>query len=144
MRAGLSFIEVKRFEYEEPYHTEIHLTASNGDFSGSLRFYCNADDLKTLASQLEDFPRSSTDEVEFEIGSENPKWAYYLLFKVFVKDFEGHSAIRIRINLNETSTGISDFCITANPADINKLGSHFRELFEWKSREFRWAPPETV
>ncbi len=57
-----SQIIVKRYPYEEPYHTQIEFIVSNGVFSGRTDIYCNVEDLKKIGEVLQNFPRKLGDE----------------------------------------------------------------------------------
>ena len=67
-----SYIRIQRFPYEEPYHLQLGLEASNGVFQGGFDFYTNTDVLCDLGSRL-NFPSSITDEVSWTDGSDRPE-----------------------------------------------------------------------
>ncbi len=137
------FLEIERIPYEEPYHINLVITASNGKSSGQIEIYDNADFLIQIADSLEKFPVDSKDEFKWELGSENPadRFAFYFLFNVFNHMTEGWiSAIHIRFNNNEILpfSEISDFCIPCEPAGINQLGKLFREFAKLNSKKLIW------
>ena len=60
-----SGIRVVRTPYEEPYHTQITITASNGLFTGETDLYCGVDELIEIGQALARFPTKVPDEYEF-------------------------------------------------------------------------------
>ncbi len=140
------FLSLQRFEYEEPYHTEIHLRSSNGLFTGCLEYYCNVNELDDIGKKLKSFPSNFSDKIVYELGSEDPKerCAYYFRLHVSVIDRSGHCAVQIRINRNSSvpNNGLADFTIKANPADLNNLGELFLRLSKFEIREFTWRPTQ--
>ena len=120
-------IRITRHPYEEPYHLNLHIKASNGRAQGSLEYYCNADDLKTLGRQLVDFTGTRSHEVVYELGSEKPsdRFAFFLSLRVKPLDSSGHCAVHIRLNNNQEppSRELMEFSIMANVADLNRLGN---------------------
>jgi hypothetical protein len=120
-------IRITRHPYEEPYHLRLHIEASNGRVHGSLEYYCDADDLKTLGKQLVDFTGSRNHEIVYELGSEKPsdRFAFFLSLRVRPLDLSGHCAVHVRLNNNEEppSREVMEFSIRANVADLNRLGN---------------------
>ena len=136
-------LEIERIPYEEPYHINLVISASNGNSCGRIEIYDNADFLKRIADALEEFPLNSRDEFVWELGSEKTedKFAFYFQFRVFNYMTEGWiSGIHIRFNNNEEVPfkEISDFCIPCEPAGINRLGRMFREFAKLDSKKITW------
>src|SRR6266567_3713694 len=98
-----SGIRITRHLYEEPYHLNLHIEASNGRVNGTLEYYCNADDLKTLGKQLVDFTGSRSQAVIYELGSEKPndRFAFFLSLRVRPVDSSGHCAVHVCMNNNQ-------------------------------------------
>jgi hypothetical protein len=138
------FLTLLRFEYDDPYLAEIHLTASNGLFTGHLEFFCDTEELSRLGDKLKTFPCSIEDQIVYEIGSEETqkRLAYYLRFHTKVIDGAGHCAIHFRINNNGLvpHNGIADFSLKANPAELNELGELLRKLASFQISDFSWKP----
>jgi len=143
-----SGIRITRHPYEEPYRLNLHIEASNGRINGTLEYYCNADDLKTLGKQLVDFTGSRSHEIVYELGSEKPsdRFAFFLSLRVKPLDSSGHCAVLIRLNNNEEppSRQISEFSIKADVADLNRLGNLLVEfgrlqhcLLDWQVQDGR-------
>lgn len=113
-------IIVKRFPYEEPYHTQVEFGAWNGFYGGSLDIYCAVDDLREIGMALAAFPSKVPDEYSFEYGSEDPaKRCYrYLKFRAYTFGGRGHCALQFSMNLNaeEPDEGSCRFSIRAEPA----------------------------
>lgn len=135
-------IRITRLPYEEPYHVNLVLDVSNGQRSWELEIYDNAESLVSLAENLKVFPRHRDDVFLWELGSEYPedRWAYYFRFRVFVIDGAGHSAIQIRFNNNKNlpEREVVEFCIKAEPAQINRLGQLCEEFAKLKHELLVW------
>jgi len=140
------FIRVRRFPYEEPYHTQVAFQASNGLFMGTCDIYCAVADLQAIGSALEAFPRNVPDEYRFEYGSERreDRFSSYLLLRAFTTDSAGHCAIQFRMNLNEEPPrdGVCGFSILAEAGRINRLGALFLRLHKSSHGQIRWEPIE--
>jgi hypothetical protein len=104
--------------------------------------YVIANVLHEWADHLETFPRHNTDVFLYEIGSERPedRWGYYFRFRAFLTDALGHCAIHLRTNNNEDlpHREIAEFCIQAEPSQINCLGKLFREFAKLKHHTLDW------
>lgn len=137
-----SYIRITRHPYEEPYHINLVLEASNGKQKWKLEFYENAESLRTLAEKLEVFPRHKDDVCLWELGSEYPedRWAYYFRFRVFLTDASGYCAIQIRFNNNHAlpDREMVEFCIRAEANQINRLGQLCRTFAELKHEVLVW------
>jgi hypothetical protein len=142
------FIRITRTPYEEPYHVHLLIEASNGKQQAQLEFYENADALSKLAKNLDAFPRYKDHVVLWDLGSERPedRFAYYFRFRVFAVDLVGHCAIQLRFNNNQDlpDREIAEFCIRADPAQLDRLArllSHFshlkHEVLDWGLDEGR-------
>lgn len=139
-----SQIIVKRHPYEEPYHLQLEFFVSNDGFSGTIDFYCNAEDLKEIGISLQNFPSKIDDEYRYELGSENPKdrWSMYFLMRAYTTDSVGHCAIQFAFNINavEPNEGICRFSIRTDAAAINRLGVLFEKFSKLEDFEFEWSP----
>src|SRR5271154_1719560 len=95
-------VKITRFPYEEPYHLNLVIEASNGKMNGRLGYYCNANDLNNLGNQLIEFLGNGNEKIIYELGSEKPedRFAFYFSLQVVSLDAAGHSAIRLRMNNN--------------------------------------------
>jgi len=137
-----NLLEIERIPYEEPYHINLIFKASNNTCAGKLEIYDNADSLIKCAKALEVFPRHSTDSFLWELGSERleDNFAFYFRLRVFLLDSAGHGCIQIRLNNNDNfpEKAITEFCITCEPAGINRLGTLFREFAKLKSSKLIW------
>ena len=141
-----SLLIVKRYPYEEPYHTQLEFVATNGIFSGGTDIYCNVEDLEKIGKALQNFPKNSDDEFLFEYGSDKPEERFYrhFWFKAYVINSLGHCAIQFNINKNsdEPDEGVCSFSIATEAASINRLGKLFERFSELKHLEFRWTPTD--
>ena len=78
--------------------------------------------------------------LRWEIGSENPGDRYFRL-GLFMVDSVGHCAIELRFNNNEAlpQREISEFCIQAEPSEINRLGQLLREFAQLRHCALVWS-----
>jgi hypothetical protein len=135
-------IKIIRNPYEEPYHINLIFKASNGESTGQLEIYDNADSLKELADVLEDFPFKKTKNFLWELGSEKPEDRFRFYFKCEFSIIKHSSECVVRIRLNNNEDGIeksiSEFNIQCYPAELNKLGQLFREFSKLKKKTLIW------
>ena len=117
--------------------------AANQTQSTTLEYYCNASDLAEIADHLEVFPRHATDVFLYEFGSERKedRHAYYFRMRAFLTNGSGSSAIQIRTNNNEElpEREISEFCISAEASQINRLGQLFRSYSKLNHKVLEWS-----
>ncbi len=150
-----AYIKIKRIPYEEPYHLQLQLEASNGRQTARFEFYASPEIFLEFADALEVFPRHATDVYLYELGSERPedRWAYYFRFRAFTTDTRGHCAIQLRFNncRDLPHREIAEFCIEAEVAQINRLGALFRsyaklqeQVLFWSLREGHLATEECI
>jgi hypothetical protein len=136
------YIRIIRKPYEEPYLLNLVIQASNGVQENQLEFYDNAEALSHLANELEVFPRHNSQVFLWELGSERPedRFAFYFRFRAFVVDSVGHCAIQLRFNNNEAlpDRELSEFCIRAEPAQLNRLAQLLREFSKLKHEVLVW------
>ena len=139
MEAGLKII---RKPYEEPYHINLIVTASNGHSTAELEIYTNPDDLAENGKALQDFPQSTTHSVLWELGSERPedRFAFYFRIEFLVIGATGQSAVVVRFNNNKSipDTEIAEFCIPAEPAQLNRLGEQLVRFSKLEDEELVW------
>jgi len=140
-------IVAQRFPYEEPYHTELSIAASNGRYSGHIQIYCGVDAIQEIGQALAAFPRKVPDEYIFECGSENPneRWAYYLKLRAYTLGLRGQPALQVQMNLNgdAPNDGRCSFSIAdVEAAQISRLGRLFLRLHSHASGYFLWTPAE--
>lgn len=143
MSSSRSYLRITRIPYEEPYHIQLSIEASNGTQATKFEVYVNAQVLNEWADHLEVFPRHNSDVFLYEVGSERPedRWAYYFRFRVFLIDLFGHCAIHLRINNNDDLPlrQIAEFCIQTEPSQIKRLGNLFREFAKLKHHVLDWT-----
>lgn len=146
MERGAHII-VQRFPYEEPYHTQVSIAASNGRYSGQIEIYCAVDTLREIGLALTRFPTKVPDEYTFEYGSENPKdrFAYYLKLRAHTVGLSGQPVLQFTMNLNGDSPddGRCSFSIASvEPTQIARLGRLFERLGSHSSGYFLWTPTD--
>ena len=136
-------IKLTRYPYEEPYHLNLRIAASNGHLNGDLEYYCNATDLKELGKQLVDFSGKRSEKIVYELGSEKPedRFAFFLSLRVEPLDAVGHCAVIVRLNNNQTipEREVTEFCIKAEVADVNRLGKLLVEFGRLQHRALEWS-----
>lgn len=140
------FIKITRFPYEEPYHINLLIEASNGRLNGQLEFYTNPESLIEAADELEVFPTAIPSEFLWKLGSEKPedRFAFYFCFRLFTTDLAGHCAIQLRFNNNQTlpDREISDFCLVAEPNALLRLGKLLRQFAKLEDEVLFWSHTE--
>jgi hypothetical protein len=145
MRKG-SWIAVKRFPYEEPYHTHLDIEASNGAYAGAIDFSCGVDEIREVGEALGAFPSKVPDEYRFSYGSDDPedRQDWHFVLRAYTTDAIGHCALQFVMNLNQTEPheGLCSFSIPAEPVQIARLGRLFLRLHERASTRFRWTPED--
>jgi len=140
------YIKIQRIPYEEPYHLNLVVEASNGVTHGKLEYYCNASDLHDIGKRLKNFPKNfpnnSSDEYIYSLGSEKEedRFAFYIHFKFYTIDSVGNCAVQLKINNNEKSPDENrcTFSINTKVADINRLGDLFIGFSKLKHSELIW------
>jgi len=137
-------IVVRRHPYEEPYHTQLEFTVSNGAFAGATDIYCNIDDLTKIGRGLRAFPSKVGDEYVYEYGTEDPSAKFYRHFvlRAYTIDGVGHCALQFAINLNqaEPEEGVCRFSMPVEPGALNRLGELFEVFAELRHLELQWSP----
>jgi len=96
-----SFIEIVRHPYEEPYHLNLVVVASNGTQRGELEIYSNASDLGVFAQAIRKLPAQASDAT-WELGSELPdaRFGFHFRLRAYRLSLTGHCAIEVRFNNN--------------------------------------------
>ena len=139
-----AYLIVRRLPYEEPYHTQLEIIASNGVFTGSTDIYCNVSDLSEIGGILQAFPKAIPDEYKYEYGSSDPAARFYrhFVFRAYTVGSWGKCALQVSINQNqsEPEEGICLFSIPAEPSSINRLGDLFVAFAKLQHLEFKWIP----
>lgn len=93
-------------EYLESDPSKIWVTANNSVFAGGMDVYINENTLRTLAAELEEFPRSSNAEIVYEAGSEESPYGYCGL-RFYCFDSAGHTAVIVKL-INEIASNVPD------------------------------------
>lgn len=109
---------------------ELRFSMRGSGFAAEIDFYDYPKSIETFGLTLREFPRSSTDEVVFESGSNAPNSYSWLVLRAFVFDRVGHSALEAECRRNGTRllSSQSRFAVELEPATINRLGY---ELASW-------------
>jgi hypothetical protein len=136
------YIRIVRRPYEEPYHVNLIVAASNGRTRGELEIYANAADLETLGTALLGFPKRQDDEAKWELGSEKPddRFAFYCRLRVRQVASNGRCAVELRLNNNAAPPDreIAEFSISALPADLDRLASLLTHFGKLEHRVLEW------
>lgn len=137
------FITIRRKPYEEPYHLNLVISASNGVASGALEYYCNAEDLREIGGRLAGFPEKVDDVFVYEVGSPRPedRFAHYLMLRVTALDYARRCVLQLTMNNNRPSPDdvSCSFSIRAETAAVNRLGRLLTVFGELNRLELRWS-----
>jgi hypothetical protein len=138
------YIVMRRVPYEEPYHLNIELEASNGTFGGAVDFYCSPQALLKIGAALSAFPVKIPDEYIFEYGSPGVGNRVYrhVLLRAYTVGAVGHCGLQISMNRNcaPPDEGICEFSILAEAAALNKLGHLLQRFAQLEHLELKWTP----
>lgn len=134
---------VQWLPYEEPYHTQLEFTVSNGVFGGSTDIYCNVDEIANIGRGLQAFPSRVGDEYMYEYGTADPGAKFYrhVIMRAYTIDGVGHCALQFAINLNqaEPEEGVCRFSLPVEPAALNHLGELFEVFAQLRHLELQWS-----
>ena len=136
------FIRITRHPYEEPYHVNLVVAASNGRQQGELEIYANVGDLAAFARELRGFPKRKDDTALWELGSERPedRVAFYYRFRVFQVTSNGRCAIEVRFcnNREPPDREAVEFSIDALPSDLDRLAVLLERFSSLEHRVLEW------
>jgi hypothetical protein len=139
-------LRITRTPYEEPHTLNLLVAASNGRLRGALEIYVSTNELSELAEVLKVFPRHKDDVHLWELGSERPedRWAFYFRLRAFTINARGHCALHVRFSNNKSlpETELSEFCIAAEPSQINHLGALVAEFAKLRHEVLEWNVSE--
>jgi len=132
-------IEFKALNVEDD-EVQFEIIASNGTTTSSLDFYGYYDEFVEFGTKLKGFPSNIEDVVIYELGEDDPNWAYYMLLKTYCYQPNGHSAIDVLIDSHKTKPyqNKASFSITTLPASINKLGEVLSSWNPKNEKEVKW------
>jgi hypothetical protein len=138
------YIVMRRVPYEEPYHLNIELSASNGAFAGTVDFYCTPGALLEIAAALSAFPNKVPDAYVFEYGSPDSGRQVYrhLMLRAYTVGALGGCGLHISMNRNcaPPDEGVCEFSILVEPAALNKLGRLLQLFAQLEHLELEWTP----
>ena len=136
------FIRITRHPYEEPYHVNLFVAASNGRQHGEIEIYANVEDLASLARGLRGFPRSADDTVLWELGSEKPEDCFAFYYRLCIRKVTatGQCAVELRFNNNQAPPDreVVEFSIKALPSDLDRLGGLIERFSKLEHRVLEW------
>ena len=136
-----AFLHILRKPYEEPYHLNLLVSASDGSRRGELEIYANAEDLGTFAGKLREVPGGKREAI-WELGSEMPedRFAFYFRVRAHQISSGGECALEFRFNNNEPppTRQISEFSVRAMPSDLDRLSDLLEEFGRLKHRVLEW------
>ncbi|MEM7351172.1 MAG: hypothetical protein AAF657_10225 [Acidobacteriota bacterium] len=144
MQVVIPFIRITRYPYEEPYHLNLVVEASNGRQRGALEIYAKAEDLSRLARDLRGVLRGSSEAVQWELGSERPedRFAFYYRFRIVTVSGSGRCTIDLRFNNNQRppEREISEFSIEGvEPTELDRLAELLRQFSRLEHRVLEWT-----
>lgn len=118
------FVQITRRPYEEPYHLNLLVVASNGRSRGELEIYANVEDLQLVAARLRRAMEAVDGNPVWELGSERPelRFAFYYCWRVLRLSPTGRCALVLRFNNNHESPEreITEFSIPVLPASCGR------------------------
>jgi len=136
------FIRITRHPYEEPYHVNLVVAASNGRQQGELEIYAKAEDLAVFARDLRGFPKQKADTVRWELGSERSEdnFAFYYRLRVFQVAANGQCAIELRFcnNQEPPRREVVEFSIQALPSDLDRLADLVERFSRLEYKVLEW------
>ena len=114
---------------------------SNGITTSCLDFYAYFDEFVDFGNSLKIFPKNINDVVLYELGEQNPKWAYFMQLKTYCYQSNGYCAIDVIIDNHGTRPYENKvtFSITTLPASINKLGEVLSSWNPKIDKEIEWV-----
>ena len=120
----------------------VEMHASNGAFAATQEFYCHPEDIRKFGGRLREFPTGPQDQVVWEIGSSDPKWAHHVRLRAYLVDALGHSALEVLADnrRNPPHRGTAEFSIRSDPASLNRLGNALVAWSKNYSRPLEWEP----
>ena len=133
-------IRIKALNVEDD-EIQFEIIVSNGISTSSLDFYAYFDEFIDFGNKLKQFPKDITDEVQYELGEQDPKWAYYMQLKAYCYQSNGHSAIDVVIDNHGAKPyqNQASFSLTTLPASINKLGELLSTWNPKNDKEIEWV-----
>jgi hypothetical protein len=74
----------------------LDIRAASERFAGSARVYASLDELTDLAEQISGFPQSTSDERNYEFGTQEPGWAGgFCSLRFYCIDGSGHARLGV-------------------------------------------------
>lgn len=145
------FIQITRHLYEEPYHLNLVIIASNGRARGTLEFYLNPGDLENIGVNLLNFPLHEKASYIFERGSEEKKdnFGWYLKLQITSPGgLQNKFTMRLRFNNNENNREfhfaadpqLTDFGFVISAEDLRHLGKLINDLSTLEHQRLYWTP----
>lgn len=118
--------------WEDESLFEISIFGSNGQFSGQADCYTNREEIEHLGRLLENFPRTTKDELEFKSRS-TPDLSYFSIH-AFCTDSSGHTMFAVTIAHIESFTNVRNesykvnFDMKVEPQAICNFGIQLQRL----------------
>lgn len=137
-----TFIKITRISGSGADPMKFELEFSNGKQSAGAEIYIGHDFFENSSKALKEFPRHSSDKFRWEQGSERleDRTGDYFRFNVFTTNPLGQSAIQICYNNKKPlpERRVSEFCILAEPLQINHLGHLLGQFAEMNHKTLTW------
>ncbi len=135
-------IEIKRVQYEEPYHFNLIFKVTDKNTFDRFEIYCKSEHVINCAETLIDFPINIHNDFNWELGSENPKdrFAFYFNFRVSLNKTDTKTNIKIRFNNNEDypDKKVLQFDLTSNTDEVQELGRLLKTISKLESKQIVW------
>lgn len=126
-------IEIRVVYYDNDL-VELEVIASNSQFSGVAKVYCQHTDAQHMGKGLSGFPVGQSDDREFELGSFAPEYAgggVRLEFHCLDAACHAYSVVTLRADAHESRFGRSEtttLCIPVEPVDIDRFVKQLVDL----------------
>ena len=133
MDTGLKF----SVTYRDHDLIKAHVSLSNGSFSGETDLYIGSGELGDLATQLQGFPRNTSDERSIVLGSLDPDSAGGgVSMRFYCADLSGHVRVDARMESDKDSTIDRQsvrLVVPIEPAELDSFVEQLRILNEGMS-----------
>jgi hypothetical protein len=126
-------IEVLDIDEHDSDFTKFRMYFANSNISTYFEFYKYLDCFDELSEKLQTFPLTAKDIIEFQVGENSEKWAYYMHLIISCEP-NGSSVIHVKLDNHEKDADLvkTEFYIKTLPASLNKFG---QILSSWKPKE---------
>lgn len=136
-------IEVLDIDEQDSDFTKFRMHFANGNIITSFEFYNYLDCFDEFSEKLQTFPVNSKYTIEFQVGEDSEKWAYYMSLVINCEP-NGSSIIHVKLDNHEKDSDLvrSEFYIKTVPASLNKFGQILKSWRPKQQKEVLWISDE--